>query len=181
MSVATTQTISRGSATINDPDAAPPDPTIDHTWTSTELDHWNTSTRRPAVDGVVEASRIADESAPDGGYGWYIVGACSLLTFWFVGTTYSWGVIQGALGDAKLAKPSTLAFLGSLDVACLAAFALVNGRLIRAIGARKVAILGVMMMGVGQIWSGWATKSVVGLFFTEGLIMGYGVRYVGSI
>ena len=119
-----------------------------------ELPDWNASTRQPASDTVVEASRLADESAPEGGYGWAIVAACSVLTFWFVGTTYSWGVIQAALVESGLAKASTLAFVGSLAVASNAAFAIVNGRLVRAIGARNVAFLGVGLMGLGQILSG---------------------------
>jgi cyanate permease len=142
----------------------------------TELPDWNASTRQPAADTIIEASRIADESAPEGGYGWVIVAACSLITFWFVGTTYSWGVIQAALVESALAKASTLAFVGSLAVACNAAFAIVNGRLVRAIGARNVAFLGIVLMSSGQILSGWAMKSVAGLFITEGLVMGYGVR-----
>ena len=144
--------------------------------TATELPDWNASTSVPAVDTIVEASRLADESAPDGGYGWVIVAACSVMTFWFVGTTYSWGVIQDALVDSGLSKPSTLAFVGSLAVACNAAFAIVNARLVRAIGARKVAFLGIVLMGVGQILSGWVLKSVAGLFITAGCVMGYGVR-----
>lgn len=142
----------------------------------TEAPDWNASTSQSAADTVIEASRIADESAPEGGYGWVVVATCSILTFWFVGTTYSWGVIQDALVESGLAKASTLAFVGSLAVASNAAFAIVNGRLVRAIGARKVGFLGVGLMGLGEILSGWSLKSVAGLFITEGLIMGYGVR-----
>ena len=142
----------------------------------TELLDWNAATGQPGDDTVIEASRIADESAPDGGYGWVIVAACSLMTFWFVGTTYSWGVIQEVLVEDGLAKASTLAFVGSLAVACIAAFAIVNARLVRAIGARKAAFVGILLMGLGQILSGWAMKSIAGLFITQGLVMGYGVR-----
>jgi cyanate permease len=144
--------------------------------TATELRDWNTSTRISTVENIAEASRLADEGAPDGGYGWIVVAACSMLTFWLVGTTYSWGVIQDALVESDLSKASTLAFIGSLAVACNAAFAVINGRLVRAIGARRVAFLGVSLMGAGQILSGWALKSVAGLFITAGCIMGYGVR-----
>lgn len=156
--------------------AAPPATSNMETGNETELRDWNASTIQPAVDGVIEASRLADETAPEGGYGWVIVAACSVVTFWFVGTTYSWGVIQDALVEAGLAKASTLAFVGSLAVASNAAFAIVNGRLIRAMGARNVAFLGILLMGLGQLLSGWAMKSVAGLFITEGIVMGYGVR-----
>jgi hypothetical protein len=128
------------------------------------------------TDNIVEASRLADAGAPDGGYSWVIVAACSVVIFWFGGVTYSWGVVQESLVDSGLAKASTLAFVGSLAVSCLSAFAAVNGRLVRALGARNVAYLGIGSMGLGQIFAGWATKSVPGLFITAGLIMGYGVR-----
>jgi len=172
----TTQTICRTSPTSSSVALSHHAAPIDQATTATELPDWNVSTSAPAVDTIVEASRIADESAPDGGYGWVVVAACSVMTFWFVGTTYSWGVIQDALVESGLSKASTLAFVGSLAVACNAAFAIVNARLVRAIGARKVAFLGIVLMGVGEISSGWVLNSVAGLFITEGCIMGYGVR-----
>ena len=49
---------------------------------------WQASTEPTENDRIFEASRIADAAVPDGGYGWVIVSACSLITFWFVGTTY---------------------------------------------------------------------------------------------
>jgi hypothetical protein len=140
--------------------------------------NWEASTIPADPDNIVEASRLADAAVPDGGYGWIVVSACSLLTFWFVGTTYSWGVIQDTLVEQKLASPSTLAFVGSVAVACNAAFAVVSSRLVRALGARKVAILGISSMSTGQILSGFSQKSVGGLFVTAGFTMGFGVRYV---
>ena len=127
------------------------------------------------ADAIVLASRLADAEVPDGGYGWIVIACCSLITFWFVGTTYSWGVLQDALVEQRLAKPSTLAFVGSVAVACNAAFAILNGRLIRALGARRVAMLSIALMSFGQIISGFSVKNVGGLFVTAGLIMGYGV------
>ncbi len=73
------------------PSAPSPPPAV-------ELPDWHASTGLPAPDTImIEASRLADESAPEGGYGWVVVAAASVLTFLFVGTTYSWGVIQQAL------------------------------------------------------------------------------------
>jgi len=39
---------------------------------------------------ILAASRLADSTVPEGGYGWVVIFACSVITFWFVGTTYSW-------------------------------------------------------------------------------------------
>ena len=136
---------------------------------------WQESTALTDADNIVEASRVADAAVPDGGYGWVVIASCSVITFWFVGTTYSWGVLQDALVEQKLAKPSTLAFVGSVAVTCVAAFALLNGRLIRALGARKVAMLGISLMSFGQIVSGFSVENVGGLFVAAGFIMGYGV------
>ena len=87
-------------------------------------------------------------------------------------------MIQAALIEKNVASPTTLAFVGSLAVACNAAFALLNSRLLVAFGARKVAIVGLLFMGSGQILSGFSERSIGGLFITAGLMMGYGVRYV---
>lgn len=127
-------------------------------------------------DNIVEASRLNDASVPDGGYGWVIVAVSSLLTFWFVGTSYSWGVIQAALLERQVASASTLAFVGSLAIACNAAFALPNSRLLVKLGARKLAVIGITSMGIGQILSGFSEKNIGALFVTAGLMMGYGVR-----
>jgi hypothetical protein len=140
-----------------------------------EQPDWNASTAPLDPDNIVEASRLADASVPDGGYGWVVVAACSLVTFLYVGTTYSWGVLQGALVEQGLSSPSTLAFVGSLAVACGAAFAIMNARLIRVLGARNVALLGITLMSLGQTMAGFSTKNVGGLFVTAGITMGLGV------
>lgn len=95
-------------------------------------------------------------------------------------TRYTRGVIQAALIEKNVAAPSTLAFVGSLAIACNAAFAIPNGRLTRALGARKVAVLGLLLMGTGQILSGFTDSNIAGLFITAGLLMGYGIRYVAT-
>lgn len=136
---------------------------------------WQNTTGPSDLDNIVEASRVADASVPDGGYGWTIAACCSLITFWFVGTSYSWGILQAALVEQKVGKASTLAFVGSLAVACLAAFAILNGRLIRTLGARKVGMLGISLMALGQIASSFSVKNVGGLFVAAGFVMGYGI------
>ncbi|MCJ1225546.1 hypothetical protein MMC12_002195 [Toensbergia leucococca] len=69
------------------------------------------------ADNELRASRIADSSVPDGGYGWIVIFSCSLITWWYVGTTYSWGVIQAALVEHKLSSASTLSFVVSVTPA----------------------------------------------------------------
>ena len=129
------------------------------------------------VRTVVQDSLLADSSAPDGGYGWAVIFGCSVLSFWFGGTTYSWGVIQAALVERNVSSPSTLSFVGSLCVAWIAILALVNARVVRAMGARTTGLLGVGLMGVGEILAGFSAHSIGGLFGTIGVVMGIGVRY----
>lgn len=89
--------------------------------------------------------------------------------------------MQAALIEKRVASASTLAFVGSLAIACNAAFALPNSRLLVAVGARKTAMIGLLCMGSGQILSGFSERNIGGLFVTAGLLMGYGVRYFSTI
>jgi hypothetical protein len=154
--------------------------------TSTELQHvhtastqqgdWTITTQPVDTDNIVTASLAADATVPDGGYGLVIVAACSMLIFWASGTQYCWGVIQAALVVQGLSSPSTLAFAGSMSTCLVALLAIMNARLIRVFGARSVGLVGVGLMALGQILSGFATKSIGGLFITNGLIAGVGFR-----
>jgi Na+/melibiose symporter-like transporter len=89
-------------------------------------------------------------------------------------------VIQAALLEKHVASASTLAFVGSVAVACIAAFSIPNSRILVAIGARKLAMLGLLMMGGGQILSSFTQHNIGGLFVTAGFVMGYGVRYASA-
>lgn len=129
-------------------------------------------------DTALQASLAADSTVPDGGYGWVVIFGCSVITWWFVGTTYSWGLLQASLIKQNLSSPSTLSFVGSLTVTCIAVLALVNARVIRALGARNTGLLGVSFGGMGEILSGFSTRNIGGLFVTTGVIMGIGTRYV---
>ncbi|KAJ7868797.1 major facilitator superfamily transporter [Mycena olivaceomarginata] len=78
---------------------------------------------------------------PDGGYGsesWAAVFGCA--RFWFVGSTYSWGLMQ-----------PQLSFVGSSTAACISALGLINARVIRFLGARRTALLGISPIGLGQV------------------------------
>lgn len=125
-------------------------------------------------DAILHASRLADSTVPDGGYGWIVIFGCAVITWWFVGTSYSWGVIQAALVEQGLSSPSTLSFVGSMTTAIISVLAIVNSRVMRAFGARYTALLGVFLVGVGEVLAGFATRNIRGLFVTAGGIMGIG-------
>lgn len=129
-------------------------------------------------DTVLLASRAADSEVPDGGYGWVVVFACAVISWWTIGIAYCWGVIQAALVERGLSSPATLAFVGSLTTAFVSILAVINARIFRMIGLRWSAILGILLIGGGEILNGFSMKSVAGLFITKGVVCGVGSRYV---
>lgn len=141
----------------------------------------------PDGNGDGDAAAAADAAGagagdelppPDGGFdAWLCVGCSAMLSFWFIGVTYSWGVIQSALVARALAPASTLAFVGSLAVGSLSLLGVVNARVLRSVGARAMALAGTGFLSASQVLASWATAthSVGGLFVTAGAMMGVGV------
>ncbi|KAI1818363.1 major facilitator superfamily domain-containing protein [Poronia punctata] len=127
-----------------------------------------------SVDPVLEASRLADSDVPDGGYGWVVVASCAVLSWWTIGTSYSWGLIQGALVEDGLSSPAVLSFVGALGPTLLAAVAILNSRVMRMIGIRYTAMLGMFLIGIAEILASFAVNSVPGLFVTQGVLVGLG-------
>ncbi|KAH8124753.1 major facilitator superfamily domain-containing protein [Trichoderma asperelloides] len=127
------------------------------------------------TDHVLEASREADSTAPEGGYGWVIVAGGFVLLWWSLGTTYAWGVMQTALVADGLADPAVLSFVGSLQAALISALAIVNSLIVRKTGVRAAAMLGAACMGGSEILSSFTIHNVGALFFTSGVVMGIGV------
>ncbi|KAI1756905.1 major facilitator superfamily transporter [Xylaria castorea] len=131
-------------------------------------------------DPVLEASRLADSDVPEGGYGWVVITSCAILSWWTIGTSYAWGVVQGALVEEGLSSPATLSFVGALGPTLLAAVATLNSRIMRIIGVRYTGMLGIFLIGLAQILAGFAVKSVPGLFVTNGVLLGlgYGLTFI---
>ncbi|KAE8410954.1 MFS general substrate transporter [Aspergillus pseudocaelatus] len=127
------------------------------------------------VDEVLEASAAADADVPDGGYAWVVITGCAIVTWWFIGTPYCWGVLQSALVKNRTSSASTLAFVGSLASACISFLGIANAGLIRKIGLRFSALLGVFALGLGEVLSGFTTGNIGGLFATAGVVMGFGI------
>ncbi|KAJ2983289.1 hypothetical protein NQ176_g808 [Zarea fungicola] len=124
---------------------------------------------------IIQASLAADESCPDGGYGWVIVLSGAMLMWWASGTTYAWGVVQRKLVDENLTGPATLSFIGSLQASMPAWFAVLDAYVMRQwLGSRNLAMLGMFTMGLGAILASFCTKSIPGLFITFGFLAGAG-------
>lgn len=148
--------------------------------TTSEPVHGQSSTDqdndRISLEFTDEAPNNAATVVPDGGYGWVVVSACSVITFWFSGMTGSWGIIQAALLSSTLkdTAPSTTAFVGSLGITICVAFGLAAVHIMRLIGARYTALLGITLLGLGALLSGFTTHNVAGLFQTFGVVLGVG-------
>ncbi|KAF7314142.1 Monocarboxylate permease Mch4 [Mycena chlorophos] len=132
--------------------------------------------RRPAESTAhrVPEPQASVSDVPDGGYGWVVLFGCAVITWWFAGLSYSWGVTQAALVKQGLSTPSTLSFVGSTTVACIAGLGVVNARIIRYLGARKTGVLGIGLLGLGELLSSFATRNIGALFVTAGAVAGIG-------
>ena len=77
-----------------------------------------------------------------------------------LGTTYCWGVIQGALVADGLSSASTLSWIGSIAVACNAILAIISARILRSLGSRLTAFAGVSFLAGSEILSGFTVHNV---------------------
>lgn len=127
-------------------------------------------------EDILATSRIADSTVPDGGYGWVVVAAGAVLTWWAVGTTYAWGVMQTALVDRGLSSPAVLSFIGGINASFISVLAIVNSRLVSLLGTRKMSAIGIMCMGGSELLSGFSVNNLGAFFFTGGVLMGTGIR-----
>lgn len=132
------------------------------------------STGSGHLSAALPHTRDAPDDFPEGGYGWVVVLACSVIGFFFGGLTYSWGIVQARLIQSRLANDSQLSFIGSTAITLISVAALINVRLIRWLGTRRACVLGCFFLGLGPLLNGFATKSYGGLFVTNGLILGFG-------
>lgn len=121
-------------------------------------------------------AQAIDATIPDGGYGWVVVTACAVVSFWYTGVSYSWGVLQKELVQQEVGSASTLSFVGGLTPTCIAIFAIMNARLVTSIGSRWTGLLGVIFVGSGQVLASFKPTSLASLFICVGVITGVGCR-----
>ncbi len=150
-----------------------------------EIEFTETSTGRDFTTfqsaGIVNSSNddvpaSAVEAIPDGGYGWTVVFACSVVTFMITGWTGSWGIIQTALIQKYPTRESaiSLSFVGTLSIALCVSLGLASVRLSQLIGARYSMLLGVLLMSFGILCSSFTVDNLGGLFVAPGIAFGLG-------
>lgn len=130
--------------------------------------------RRLADDETIPPADATSQLPNGGRQAWTMVFVSAMFTFWFNGIGNSWGVLQSALLKQGLTSTSTLSFVGSLSITCAVAFSLLSVRLMRLIGAKWAGLIGIVMLGLGILTSGFTTSSVAGLFGTTGILFGTG-------
>ncbi|KGO43192.1 Major facilitator superfamily domain, general substrate transporter [Penicillium expansum] len=129
----------------------------------------------PTELDIMQQSLLADSQVPDGGEAWVVISGCAVVTWWFIGTSYCWGILQAALVKEGVSSSSTLAFVGSLATACISFLGILNARIIRKLGTRISAMVGVFFLGLGEVLSGFSAMNIGGLFATAGIVMGIGI------
>lgn len=77
--------------------------------------------------------------------------------------------------EKGLSTPATLSYVGSLAVSLISCMAILNARIIRAIGAQRTTFLGILLLGVSEIISSFTLSNLAGLFITSGVILGLGI------
>jgi MCP family monocarboxylic acid transporter-like MFS transporter 3 len=140
-------------------------------------------TLAPISDEVPDDAPYSVSAIPDGGYGWVIVASAFITTFCSNGIINCWGVLQAALLDSSLShvKPSTLAYVGSMTLAGGTFFGLFAVRMMRWMGSRTTALIGMFLMGMSLIAASFCTSNLAGLFGTVGFLGGLGMSMVYAV
>ncbi|KNG83783.1 putative monocarboxylate permease [Aspergillus nomiae NRRL 13137] len=108
----------------------------------------------------------------DGGYGWVVVFACFVQTFWVNAWTGSWGIIQAALllqSNVRAVPTSTISFVGSLGLSLTVALGLACVWLAGVIGARWSSLIGVVLFGASTLVGSFTVSNIGGLFISAAL------------
>lgn len=139
------------------------------------------SVDRMEVSTITSQQETPDQSSEtaslhDGGYGWVIVFACFVQTFWVNAWTGSWGILQAALlaqSTMRDVPASTLSFVGSVGLSLTVALGLGCVWLAGIIGSRWSTLLGILLFSASTLVGSFTTHSIGGLF-VSGALYGLG-------
>ncbi|KAK5203326.1 hypothetical protein LTR41_010969 [Exophiala xenobiotica] len=128
-------------------------------------------------DGSISQST---SEVPEGGFGWAIAFSCSMMSFWMVGISNSWGVLQTALLETGFgdASASSLSFIGAFSNTWIILLGPVALHALRYTGCRLGCIAGVILYSSGVLVSGFVISTdptALGILFaTFGILAGSG-------
>lgn len=115
-------------------------------------------------------------------FGWYVVGAAFVITFVGFGSAYTFGSFLEPLQKEFGASRGSVSLVFSLAGFLYFALGLVSGPLADRWGARKLAAIGMALVGLGLILAGWAhTLLQVYAAYSLGVGIGVGCAYVPTL
>ena len=104
---------------------------------------------------------------------WLILAACVLINLG-LGAGYAWSVFQGPLMEEFGWTTSQASLAFSISFAMVPIAMIIFGPRQDKEGPRKITFMGGLMFGIGMILTGF-TKSLIMLYITYGLILGFGI------
>ena len=116
----------------------------------------------------------AKEDHLDSWRAWIVVTAAALALFMYMGVIYSWGILQAEMARSENYSLTTLTFVGSLATSFMVSLCIGVGKLVRRYGYRKTAIVGAVLLGLGEFLSSFVVDTLWALFITHGVIFGVG-------
>lgn len=103
-----------------------------------------------------------------------MVFAGAITAFVYQGVIYTWGILQIRLLETTSSSLTVLMFVGSLGASFMVSMAIISGMSIRKYGYRRTALVGALMMGLGEFLASWVTEHVAALFIFHSIIFGMG-------
>lgn len=131
-----------------------------------------------ALDTTAEScNEVAIDDPPDGGYGWVVCGAVSVINGFTWGVAASYGVYLSyylTSNTFPTGTPLDYAFIGGLIFGCAMLFSPLWTVLTRDLGRRPVMAFGSLLMSAGFIAASFATRPWH-LYLSQGAAAGTGI------
>jgi MFS transporter, OFA family, oxalate/formate antiporter len=109
-------------------------------------------------------------------YGWIVVAAAFVITFIGFGCAYTFSAFFQSLQDEFGASRGSIALVFSLSGFIYFGFGAISGRLADRWGARRLAMCGMALVGLGLTIAGVA-RSLAEIYFAYGIGVGFGVGF----
>jgi len=115
-------------------------------------------------------------------YGWLVVAAAFAVTFVGFGSAYTFSAFVGPLQKDFVASRAAVSFVFSLAGFLYFGFGIVSGPLADRWGSRRLAVIGMLLTGIG-LASASAARSLTEVYAAYGLGVGLGVgcSYVPAV
>src|SRR5215467_660316 len=128
---------------------------------------------------------VADRSAhasPRIFYGWFVVAGAFAVTFVGFGSAYTFSAFIGSLQKDFAASRAAVSFVFSLAGFLYFGFGIVSGPLADRWGSRRLAVIGMLLTGIG-LASASAARNLQEVYAAYGLGVGLGVgcSYVPAV